>query len=346
MRALFFGTDDVALATLRAVLRCGAVSSVTVATTAAESLALSSARPDRSRAPAAENGLSATSLHRHDVARFAQQEQLATVVLPPALAEFAPDGRWDVGVVASFGHKLPAGVVLGFPRGMINMHPSLLPRFRGAAPIARALWHGDAKTGVTVQEVHPTRMDCGRILLQREVALSPTVLADALRAELADLGAQCTAEVLADYDRLRAAAVEQVVHSPEDAVPAPKLTADDALAAPELRSARELYNQWRALYPRPGLSIYFHHERRKRVKLLELLPPDARPPPPAPRSPPPGAAVLDPARDLLWLRCAEDSWLPVQMLQMDSKPPLSALSFYSGYVRTQVPTAQWFFGPK
>ena len=119
------------------------------------------------------------------------------------LSAFLARQRFDLGVVVSFGYLLPSQPLLSaLPLGAINLHPSALPRHRGAAPVPHTLLAGDARTAACVIEVHPTRMDAGAVLAQEEVAVPPGIGAPALTAQLAALGA---AAVLRTVQHLAAA---------------------------------------------------------------------------------------------------------------------------------------------
>ncbi|KAI9026546.1 formyl transferase [Phycomyces nitens] len=81
-------------------------------------------------------------------------------------------GKFDLGVVVSFGYFIPPHVIKSFEKGAINVHPSLLPKYRGAAPIQHTILGGDEETGVTVQELDDKAFDAGRILSQKKVVKS------------------------------------------------------------------------------------------------------------------------------------------------------------------------------
>ncbi|HEX8465069.1 MAG TPA: methionyl-tRNA formyltransferase [Abditibacterium sp.] len=100
------------------------------------------------------------------------------------LAAFAPDA---IAVVA-FGQILPRAILEMAPRGCVNLHFSLLPRWRGAAPVQYAIWHGDAKTGVTTQWM-AEKLDAGDIIQQLEVAIEPQESSGELLARLTTIGA-------------------------------------------------------------------------------------------------------------------------------------------------------------
>lgn len=82
-----------------------------------------------------------------------------------------PEKPYDLGVVVSFGYFIPPPVIQSFKYGAINVHPSLLPRHRGAAPIQHTILTGDDETGVTVQELSEKAFDAGRILTQKTLVM-------------------------------------------------------------------------------------------------------------------------------------------------------------------------------
>uniref|UniRef100_A0A8C5S8X6 methionyl-tRNA formyltransferase n=1 Tax=Laticauda laticaudata TaxID=8630 RepID=A0A8C5S8X6_LATLA len=103
------------------------------------------------------------------VKKYAEQLQLPIHIWPDV-------GAWenfDVGVVASFGRLLSEDLIQKFPYGMLNVHPSYLPRWRGPAPIIHTVLHGDTVTGVTVMQIRPKRFDVGPIIKQEEFAVPP-----------------------------------------------------------------------------------------------------------------------------------------------------------------------------
>jgi methionyl-tRNA formyltransferase len=151
----------------------------------------------------------------------------------------------DVAVVAAYGLILPRAVLAAPRLGCINIHASLLPRWRGAAPIPRAILAGDTETGITIMRMDEG-LDTGPILLQRSVSIGDDD-AGALHDRLAALGAELVVEALARLAAGTLAATPQA----NDATYAARLTAEDealdwTLPAPEL--ARRV----RALSPRPG----------------------------------------------------------------------------------------------
>ncbi|XP_006831911.1 PREDICTED: methionyl-tRNA formyltransferase, mitochondrial [Chrysochloris asiatica] len=125
------------------------------------------------------------------VKRYAVQSQLPVYEWP----DVGP-GEYDVGVVASFGRLLSEALILKFPYGILNIHPSCLPRWRGPAPIIHTVLHGDTVTGVTIMQIRPKRFDVGPILKQETVPVPPNSTAKELEAALARLGADMLISVL------------------------------------------------------------------------------------------------------------------------------------------------------
>ncbi len=101
----------------------------------------------------------------------------------------------DLGVVSSFSLMLPKVLIDIFPKGIVNIHPSLLPKYRGASPIQSSLINGDEKTGVTIIQLSP-EMDAGDILAVRETSIKPNEYYEALSDRLAVMGAEMTLDVL------------------------------------------------------------------------------------------------------------------------------------------------------
>ncbi|KAF9899272.1 hypothetical protein EC991_009215, partial [Linnemannia zychae] len=110
---------------------------------------------------------------------------------------------WDFGVVVSFGWFLPDEVITKFKKAGINVHPSLLPKYRGSAPLQRAILNQDQTTGVTVQLLDPNEFDAGKILAQVEVALPENPTYRSLESLLAKKGGELVVDVINNYDERR-----------------------------------------------------------------------------------------------------------------------------------------------
>ncbi|KAL4716607.1 hypothetical protein ACJJTC_008242 [Scirpophaga incertulas] len=98
--------------------------------------------------------------------------------------------EYDLGLIVAFGHLIKDEMLNKFPLGMINVHPSLLPRWRGAAPIIYTLLHGDHETGVTLMKIKPNQFDVGEIINQRKIKVSKDIKLPELTEQLSDIGAE------------------------------------------------------------------------------------------------------------------------------------------------------------
>jgi len=160
-----------------------------------------------------------------------------------ALESYAPEAM----VVAAYGLILPQWVLDLPRRGCLNIHASLLPRWRGAAPIQRAIEAGDARSGVTIMQMD-AGLDTGAMLLRREIPITPQHNAARLHDELAALGAQAIVQAL---DSLLTGDIEPQPQPAEGVTYAAKL--DKAEAPLDFsRSAQELERRIRAFDPVPG----------------------------------------------------------------------------------------------
>lgn len=164
----------------------------------------------------------------------------------------------DMVALVAFGQILPRAVIEGPPLGCINVHPSLLPRYRGAAPIPRALMAGEAKTGVTIIMMDEG-VDSGDILLQRETAVEPEETAGDLSDRLSLMGGDLLAEAAA---AVAAGTARRVPQDHDRATMAPRLAPDTGhidWSAP----AQDIVNRIRALSPSPGAYSFLRDRKLK-----------------------------------------------------------------------------------
>lgn len=245
LRAVFMGTPAFAATILERLLPAGFLDIVAVYT-----------QPDRpagrgkqlSRPPVKELA------ERHGIAveqplDFKNTPQGDAAVA--ALAAYAP----DVLLVAAYGLILPQRV-LDIPRLMpLNVHASLLPKYRGAAPIQRAIMQGEAVTGVTIMRME-AGLDTGPVLLQRAVGIGINDTSAMLHDELATEGAEL---LLMALQRLAAGQVQEIPQEPARATHAPKLNKEEGLLDFSL-SARALHAHIRGVTPWPGAFLVLRRE--------------------------------------------------------------------------------------
>jgi methionyl-tRNA formyltransferase len=243
--------------------------------------------------------------------------------LPGQLAGFGA----DIGVSCAFGYLLPDPVLAAFPRGIINLHFSLLPAYRGAAPVQRALLDGAEVTGVTTFVID-AGMDTGPMLLAAEVPIHPAEDAGALTARLAEVGARLTVETL---DALESGQVEPRPQPEAGVSLAPKVTPEEA-RLDFTRPAGALANAVRAFTPAPGAWTTL---RGRRLKVIRAAPVDwgprgrkARPPVDRQSGLDPGRLGLDPDGRLLV--GAADRPLELLELRPEGRRAMSGAEFARG----------------
>lgn len=189
-------------------------------------------------------------------------EQLGLEVAQPESSDGLSDaleGRsFDVGVVVAFGMILRPQV-LAIPRhGILNVHFSLLPRWRGAAPVERAVMAGDRQTGVTIM-LMDEGLDTGPILAQQSTPIGEEETGGDLRTRLAALGAELLVETLPSWVE---GTLEPRPQPDDGAIYAPRLTPEDRILVPTM-PAEEALNRIRALAPDIGAQLEIEGERHK-----------------------------------------------------------------------------------
>ncbi len=233
MKLAFFGSPDFAALSLRALAEAG------------HELCLVVTQPARRRGRSKK--LVPTEVARLAAELGAPVLEAAKLRKEPALvAEILGCGA-ELGVVVAYGAILPRKVFDGFPLGTINLHASLLPAWRGAAPIQWAVLNGDAETGVCVQRV-VRKLDAGPVYAERRTPIAPDETAGALFDRLAPLGAGLLCEVVEAIGAGRAEATPQ---DASRATHAPKLSKADGWI-PWERPAGRVVDFVRGMTPWPG----------------------------------------------------------------------------------------------
>ena len=228
----------------------------------------------------------------------------------------------DLGVVAAYGRILP-DQLLSLPRlRMINVHASLLPRYRGAAPIHRAVMAGETETGITIIRL-VREMDAGPMLRRTTRPIGPDDTSDVLERELAEIGAALLMQTVDDLDHGRASE-EQQDHAL--ATPAPRLTKSDGVIDWSLPASR-VHNQVRGLHPWPHAFSYLHGARYviRRTALTEPAPPAQ-----AGRLRKPGE-VGEAAGDRLIVATGMGTAVAILEIQPEGRRPLPTRAFLAGH---------------
>ncbi len=227
--------------------------------------------------------------------------------------------RPDAIVVVAYGRIIPAWMLALPQLGCINLHGSLLPKYRGAAPIQWAVANGDAFTGNTTMLLDEG-LDTGPILLEQTHEIGPDTTAIELFETMARAGAPLVVETLAG---LAAGTIEPRPQNHELATFAPLLDREDGRMDLNARAAHELYNRWRGFQPWPGAFTALNGKKlivHRMALALEA--------PSAMGDAQPGAICVTGGR--MFAACAEDTWIELVEVQLEGKKRMSAAEFLRG----------------
>lgn len=240
---IFFGTPAFALPSLDALLQCDA------------DVVLVVTQPDRpkGRGKAVTPPPVKESAARRGIPVF-QPPRIRDSSAVERIVSFGA----ECAVVVAYGQLLPAGLLERFPLGAVNVHASLLPRHRGAAPIQRALLEGDPVTGVSIMLLDEG-MDTGPVLAVRETGIEETMNFEALHDRLAVMGGELLCQTLRDW---KAGRIQPVPQDPSRATYAPPVRKEE-LRLDWRVSARELVDRIRAFDPVPGAYFVLNGRRIK-----------------------------------------------------------------------------------
>ncbi len=300
---VFFGTPEFAVPTLAALVAAGQAPALVVT------------QPSRpvGRGRQAQDPPVARWAHAHGLA-VTQPERVRAPEFLETLRALAPRSP-GIAVVVAFGQIFPRDL-LALPRyGCINLHASLLPRWRGAAPIQAAVAAGEEHTGVTTMQME-AGLDSGPILLQEEVAIGAAETAGELSVRLAETGA---ALVVRTLDELARGGLAPRTQDAALATYAPRLTRDSGRADWSL-SAKALADLLRAYTPWPGLTAELAGAPVKLVRARVLAET-------APETP---GTFLGLRGGALAVACGGGSVLGVEELQRPGRKPLRAADFANG----------------
>jgi methionyl-tRNA formyltransferase len=305
LRLVFCGTPPFAVPTLRALLGAG------------HEIALVLTQPDRPvgrkqelTPPAVKLVAQAASLP------VAQPDKIRNnLELRAQLESIAPEAI----VVVAYGRILPPWM-LTLPRlGCINLHGSLLPKYRGAAPAQWAVAMGETETGNTTMLLDEG-LDTGAILMQQRTPIGPDETAVDVLARLSNLGAPLVVETLAS---LAAGTMTPRAQDGAQATPARILERDDGRMDFAQRTAMELYNRWRGFQPWPGAFTVWNEKKLivhgMRPGSLDV-------------AGEPGQIAIQDGR--YWVACAGNTWLEFLELQLEGKKRVAASEFLHGHAIT------------
>lgn len=297
MRIIFMGTPEFAVPSLRALID-----------SQDDVIALVS-QPDRPRGRGRKLAPTATKLLAQEYnVPVIQPREIRTEEFLKELTELHP----DLICVTAYGKILPPAILSLPPFGCINVHASLLPKYRGAAPVNWAIVRGEKVTGVTTMRMDEG-MDTGETLLKREIPITDEDTGEMLAAKLSLLGAELLTETI---ERLKEDTLEPLVQDESQASYAPMLKKEDGLIDWE-KPSFEIRNMIRGMLPWPGAFTYLGGKRLK-INRGESAFGEGSP-----------GEVVSAKKGALEVACGKGSLLILE-LQIEGGKRLGAHSFLSG----------------
>lgn len=264
------------------------------------------------------------------IKKFAEQHRLPILQFQKLKNEAVEKLRTlnaDLFVVAEYGLLIPPSVLALPPHGVLNVHPSLLPKYRGASPVQSALLNGDAETGVSIMLLD-AEMDHGPILAQERCVVDEHDTTPTLEAKLGRLGAALLIKAIPDWVAGRTKAREQ---DHARATFCKKLTRDDG-RIDWAQSAKHIYRMWRAYLPWPGIFTMWNGKRLKLINChpeVDLSAEGSHEILRRAKNDIPGTPFLTPDKNLA-IACGSGA-IVVERLQIEGKKELDADAFLRGY---------------
>lgn len=298
MRVVFLGTPEFAVPSLEALWREYEVAAVFT-------------QPDR---PKGRGNQVAESPVKTEASVLGLPIHQPERIRRPESVELLRSLGADLMVVVGYGQIIPQ-TIIDLPKyGILNVHASLLPKYRGAAPIQWAIANGETETGVTIMQID-AGLDTGDMLLKASIGIRPDETAPELAARLAPLGAEL---LLQSIQQIAGGTVRREKQNDSEATYAPILKKEDGLIDWS-RPAKEIYNRLRGFTPWPGAYTTFRGQ--------QLLITQARP---GGRS---GVATgaLHPEKRRLFAGCGENTVLELLEVQPGGKKRMTSQAFLNGY---------------
>lgn len=235
------------------------------------------------------------------------------VVQPESLKNYElPVTDYELSIVAQYGLLIPPHILNAPSHGTINVHTSLLPKYRGASPIQSALINGETETGVTIMKTDDG-LDTGPILLQKKLAIEPDDIYTDLDSKLAVLGVQGLYEAIPQYTE---GTLKPIPQDNSQATVCKQLSRDDGKIDWD-KTSQEIYNLYRGLTPWPGVWTIW---KNKRLKLLSVKPSEM--------NAHIGQIVVE--HDNIFIGCSNGS-IKVLKLQLEGSSAVDAKTFLNGH---------------
>jgi methionyl-tRNA formyltransferase len=298
MKIVFMGTPAAAVPTLARLLQDG------------HEVVAVWTQPDK---PAGRgNKLTAPAVKQFAVQRGLSVHQPAKIKTAESLDLFHSH-KADAAVVVAYGRILPSAFLDAFPHGCINVHFSLLPQYRGAAPVNWAIVRGEKRTGVTTMQMDEG-LDTGDVLLQAETEILPDETAPELLNRLSLLGADLLSETLQNLKTIKPRRQNEAA-----ATFAPVLKREDGLLSWDL-SAFEIVKRIRGFQPFPGSFIFVGNKKLTLFRAAAEKAADIFD----------SGTIVQAKSDDLFVACGENTVLKIQELQPEGKRKMTARDFLNG----------------
>ena len=292
---ILFGTHQFAAAILESVIKSGMFDIQPVVT-----------MPDR---PAGRN----QELQKSSVKIIAEKYNLK-IDQPPTLKNYIlPDDNYSLNIVVDYGMIIPQSIIEKPKYGSINIHPSALPKYRGASPIQSALMAGEKETAITIMLIDD-QMDHGPILFQEKITIEKDETFPDLYARLALRSSQLLLDVVPRYIEGK---IRPIPQNHEMATFTKILTREDGKMDFKEKNAEDIYNLYRGLTPWPGIYTIWNG---KRLKLLKIIKSDKKI----------ASGDLAVAGKQVFFGCKSGS-IEILELQLEGKKAMIAMEFANGF---------------
>ncbi|MBN1271756.1 MAG: methionyl-tRNA formyltransferase [Candidatus Aminicenantes bacterium] len=301
MKIFFYGSPPWAIPSLQKIVESG------------HEVALVITQPDRPSGRGRHAGVSAVKAAALNMGLPIHQP--VKIRKDSFILEKLEEQKPDLNVVVAYGQIIQASVIYFPPFHSLNLHFSLLPSYRGAAPVQWALYHGERTTGVSIFELNE-KMDEGKILAQKKVYIQKNEDAIRLQSRLSEIGSDLLVATISNIDK-----ITPVEQDNSLATYAPLIKKEDGRINWQ-KTASEISNHVRAFHPWPSSFCFF---KKQRIKLISVSPLD--------ESPSPDKAygkIWDIRSEGISILCGGPSLLLVKRLQPENKKEMDAYSFCLG----------------
>lgn len=258
-----------------------------------------------------------------ELAKLALGAGMQIMQAPRSLDGWLPEAPFDFGAVASFSHFLPAGLIDSFRIDVVNAHPSLLPKYAGAAPIQRAMLDGETATGISIIGLDKVKFDSGQVYAQRHVTVPDMVPYRQVEQLLAEESGIALAEVFSNWDRCRAG------RRPQQGTRrmARKITVQDAFIEVQRSTRDAIVRRYLAIGHQEKLRSRLVKDHRTVIFVEFAL---DRPSPDICMAP--GCGMLDRKGNVLWIATDDHGWIGVTQFRVEGKSSTyDAKAFFNGF---------------